>query len=327
MDIPGFVDLQVNGHKGIDFSSPQLTEEDFIFACKALISEGTVAFLPTIITSSASTFERNLRLMARCMQRDDLKGALLGFHVEGPFISEKDGARGAHNSEWVRKPDTGFLDKLYKWSDKRIKLLTISADVEGAAGLCRYATKELGITVSLGHHLASEEELDKAAAAGARALTHLGNGIPRLLPRHHNSLWAGLANDNLSAMMIADGHHIPPSIIKTIIRTKGVSRVIVVSDASPIAGLPPGEYNTLGNEVILEESGRLYNPETGYLVGSSSTMLECMNYLRSLDLLTHDELMRVGFFNPLQLIDVDSSVVLHESPSLIEKKDNQFLLK
>ncbi|WP_372634949.1 N-acetylglucosamine-6-phosphate deacetylase [Fodinibius sp.] len=327
MDIPGFVDLQVNGHKGIDFSSPQLTEEDFVFACKALIREGTAAFLPTIITSSATTFERNLRLMANCMGRDDLTNALLGFHVEGPFISEKDGARGAHNSEWVRKPDTGFLDKLYKWSGERIKLLTISADVEGAADLCRHATSELGITVSLGHHLATGEELDKAADAGARALTHLGNGIPRLLPRHHNPLWAGLANDRLSAMMIADGHHIPPSVIKTIIRTKGVSRVIVVSDASPIAGLPPGEYNTLGNEVILEESGRLYNPETGYLVGSSSTMLDCMNYLGSLDLLTDDELMQVGFFNPLQLIDVDSPVVLNESPSLIERKEGKFVLK
>ncbi|SHG60803.1 N-acetylglucosamine-6-phosphate deacetylase [Fodinibius roseus] len=327
IDIPGFIDLQVNGHKGIDFSSPQLTEEDFVFACKALISEGTVAFLPTIITSSAAIFERNLRLMADCMRRSDLTNALLGFHVEGPFISEEDGARGAHNSKWVRKPDSGFLDKLYKWSDQRIKLLTISADVEGAADLCRYATKELGITVSLGHHLATGEELDSAAAAGARALTHLGNGIPRLLPRHHNPLWAGLANDNLSAMMIADGHHIPPSIIKTIIRTKGISKTIVVSDASPIAGLPPGEYNTLGNEVILEESGRLYNPETGYLVGSSSTMLECMNYLRSLDLLTDDELMQVGFFNPLQLIDVEPSGIINDAVSLIEKKEDMFVLK
>src|SRR5699024_7076675 len=135
-----------------------------------------------------------------------------------------------------------------------------------------------------------EKDLEQLVGSGARSLTHLGNGIPRLLPRHHNPLWAGIANDNLSAMIISDGHHIPPSILKTIIRTKGVSKTMVVSDASPVAGLPPGTYNTLGNDVILEDSGHLYNPETGYLVGSSSTMLDCMNYLCSLELLMPEEL-------------------------------------
>lgn len=327
MEIPGFVDLQVNGYKGIDFSNPTLSEEEFVFACKELIKHGTVAFLPTIITSSASVFERNLRLMARSVKHEELKNSILGFHVEGPFISDKDGARGAHNAKWVRKPDPNFLDKLYSWSGENIKLLTIAADVDGAADLCRYATDKLGITVSLGHQMATEEQLEQNVASGARALTHLGNGIPRLLPRHHNPLWAGLANDDLSAMIIADGHHLPPSILKTVLRTKGTSKVTVVSDASPIAGLPPGKYHTLGNDVVLEASGRLYNPETGYLVGSSSTMLDCMNYLQSLDLLSPGELLDLGFYNPLRLIDADASIVLHSTPSLIAKQGDQFFLK
>lgn len=326
MEIPGFIDLQVNGHKGIDFSNPNLTEEDFIFACNDLVSQGTAAFLPTIITSSASTFERNLTIMSSAMKRPELKRSIPGFHVEGPFISEQDGARGAHNSEWVRKPDKNFLDKLYEWSGENIKLLTIAADVEGADELCRYATDKLGITVSLGHQMATDEDLELSVASGARSLTHLGNGLPRMLPRHHNPLWAGLANDRLTAMIIADGHHIPPSIIKTVIRTKGISKVIVVSDASPIAGLPPGEYNTLGNEVILEDSGRLYNPKTGYLVGSSSTMLDCMNYLQSLDLVTYEELLDIGFYNPLQLIDVDPTTIVNKNSSMITNKEGKFCL-
>lgn len=327
MAIPGFIDLQVNGYKGIDFSSPDLTEEEFVFACKELIKQGTVAFLPTIITSSIPTFKRNLRLMANSIKQNNLQKSILGFHVEGPFISKRDGARGAHNPEWVQQPDINFLDKLYEWSGENIKLLTIAAEIQGAAALCRYATTELGITVSLGHQMTTEEDLEEIVDAGARSLTHLGNGIPRTLHRHHNPLWAGIANDSLSAMIISDGHHIPPSVIKTIIRTKGTSNVIVVSDASPIAGLPPGTYNTLGNDVILENSGRLYNPESGYLVGSSSTMLDCMKYLRSLDLLTLKELLDVGFYNPLHLINVESSVILKNLPSLIEIRDDQFCLK
>lgn len=324
MDVPGFVDLQVNGYKGIDFSSPDLTEEEFVFACRDLLQQGTVAFLPTIITSSRNTFKRNLRLMAGAMD-GSLSEYLPGIHVEGPFISAEEGAKGAHNPEWVRKPDINFLDKLYEWSEGKIKLLTIAGEVEGAADLCKYATTKLGITVSLGHQLATEKDLEQCVSTGASALTHLGNGIPKLLPRHDNPLWAGIANDNLSAMVISDGHHLPSSILKTIIRTKGISNVIVVSDASPIAGLPPGKYNTLGNDVILEASGHLYNPETGYLVGSSSTMLDCMNYLLSLDFLSVEDLLKMGFYNPLQLINVDPPLSTNNSIAY-DKDKNQFVL-
>jgi N-acetylglucosamine-6-phosphate deacetylase len=304
MEIPGFIDLQVNGYKGVDFSSSDLTRKEFVSACRELIEAGTVGFLPTIITSPTATYKRNLQLIAQAIENSEINGSVLGVHLEGPFLSNQEGAIGAHNPAWVQQPDTGLLDKLYEWSGENIKLLTIAAETEGAEELCQHAAT-LGITVSLGHHMATEADLQKIANAGARSLTHLGNGLPHKLDRHHNPLWAGIANDDLQAMIISDGHHLPPSIIKTIIRTKGISNTIIVSDASPIAGLPSGRYTTLGNEALLEESGRLYNPETGYLVGSSSTMLDCMNFLSSLDLLSLEELMNAGFYNPLNLIHTD----------------------
>jgi N-acetylglucosamine-6-phosphate deacetylase len=324
MEIPGFVDLQVNGYKGVDFSSPDLTEERFVFASKELIRQGTVVFLPTVISSSDYIYERNLKLIAGVMSHEDLEGHVGGIHLEGPFISAEDGARGAHDARWVRKPDVEFLEKLYQWSGETIKLITIAAEAEGAEVLCEHATK-LGITVSLGHQMASEGDIRRLGNSGARSLTHLGNGVPRSLPRHDNPIWSGLANDDLTAMVIADGHHLPPAVLKTVIRTKGPSRLIVVSDASPIAGLPSGRYNTLGNDVILEASGRVHNPETGYLVGSSSTMIECMNYLLSQELLETDELLDLGFYNPLRLINIASSFVIDNSPSYIEKK-GKFIL-
>jgi N-acetylglucosamine-6-phosphate deacetylase len=324
MQIPGFVDLQVNGFKGISFSDLDLTEERFVYACKSLIEEGTVAFLPTIITAPLEVYEQNLRLIAKAMRRDDLKEHILGIHVEGPFISEKDGARGAHNIDWVRKPDNNLLDKLNQWADGRIKMLTISADLERADELCRHAV-DLGITVSLGHQLATEGDLERLAKSGARSLTHLGNGLPNILPRHKNPLWAGIANDDLIAMIITDGHHIPPSIIKAVLRTKGISKVVVVSDAAPIAGLPPGRYKTLGNDVILDESGFLHNPEKGHLVGSSATMLDCINYLASLDLLNQEDLLKVGFYNPLKLIDIDPSVIQGPISLAYDETQQKFL--
>lgn len=320
MEIPGFVDLQVNGYKGVDFSSSDLTRDRFVFASKELIKAGTVLFLPTIISSSEEVYQQNLKLISDVIEKTDLKNHIPGIHLEGPFISDVDGARGAHQPKWIKKPDIKLLDQLVEWSGEKIKLLTTAADLKDSDKLCRHAV-DLGITVSLGHHMAGEADLKKLAASGAQSLTHLGNGVPRTIKRHENPIWAGLANDDLTAMMITDGHHLPPSIIKVVLRTKGAANVIVVSDASPISGLPPGKYSTLGNDVILEESGRLYNPETGYLVGSSSTMIDCMNYLHTLNLLSKNELFEVGFFNPLRLLGIEPRGILDNFKSRIELEE------
>jgi N-acetylglucosamine-6-phosphate deacetylase len=268
-----------------------------------LLQAGTTAFLPTLITSPAEVYAHCLPIIAAVSQQDEFQGRVLGIHLEGPFISREDGARGAHNAAWVREPDVDYLDQLIDWSDGRVKILTIAADQPGAAELARHAT-ERGITVSLGHQMADEEDLARLVVAGAGALTHLGNGVPALLSRHRNPIWAGLDNDDLSALIIADGHHLPPSVLKTFIRTKGPERCIIVSDASPLAGLPAGEYESMGAHVVLEQNGLLHNPATGYMAGSSATILTCANHLASLNLVRPEELLRMFWGNPLRLIGV-----------------------
>lgn len=324
--VPGFVDLQVNGFKGIDFSSPDLTEKDFIHACRLLLAEGTTAFLPTVITSPRYVYERNLPLIATVMESDEFQGRLLGIHLEGPFISGQPGAVGAHNPDYVRKPDTSLLDQLHEWSGGAIRLLTLAAELDGADELARLAVS-LGITVSIGHTLADEADMERLAQAGATALTHLGNGLPNMLHRHHNPIWAGLANDGLAMMIISDGHHLPSPMMKSLIRAKGVAEVAIVSDASPVAGLPPGHYTTLGCEAILEESGRLHNPQMGCLVGSTATMLQCMNYLASLGFLSMGELVEMGFHNPLRFIGINPGDVRGELQASYEDEAGVFAFR
>jgi len=308
---PGLVDLQVNGYLGIDFSSPELTEEGFASACRSMIGAGTTVFLPTMITSPFEVYERNLPLMAKVMDRDEFSGRLPGFHIEGPFISSEPGARGAHDPEWIVPCDTTLLDQMIEFSGNKIRLMTIGADVEGAFAFTRYAVEQ-GITISLGHHMAGQEELERLAEAGAKSLTHFGNGVPMMVDRHNNPIWAGLGNDNLWAMIVTDGHHLPISLIKTIIRTKGWRRCILVSDASPLAGMGPGCYTTLGNEVILEPDGRLYNPKGGHLVGSSATLRECTDYLAKIGIAGEDEIIAMTFYNPLKLVGIDPAEIMKD---------------
>jgi N-acetylglucosamine-6-phosphate deacetylase len=304
LHLPGLVDLQVNGYKGVDFSGSDLTEADFVRACRAMLAAGATAFLPTMITSPEDVYRHNLPIMAKVLQRQEFRRSLLGIHLEGPFISPQEGARGAHNPDWIRKPDLHFLEKLIDWADGCAKLITLAADLEGAQELTRYAVGA-GISVSLGHQMADEEDLDRLVHAGAVAITHLGNGVPAMLPRHHNPVWAALAEDRLAAMIITDSHHLPASVVKTIIRAKGPESCVVVSDASPLAGLAPGSYpapGLPGRKAILTDSGQLYEPASGYLIGSSATMLQCMNWLASLRLVSLEGLAAMGFYNPLRII-------------------------
>jgi N-acetylglucosamine-6-phosphate deacetylase len=306
--LPGFVDLQVNGFLGVDFSSPDLTAESFALACRELLKRGTVAFLPTLITCPISVYRRNLPILAEVMEREEFRGRLLGLHLEGPFISTQAGAVGAHDPRYVIPPDLKLLQDLIAWANDQVRLITLAPELPGADQLARYAVGK-GITVSLGHTLATAHDMGRLVQAGATALTHLGNGVPNTLPRHDNPIWAGLAQDALSAMLIADGHHLPAPVLKVMLRAKGTNRCIIVSDASPVAGMPPGEYVTLGNRAVLEPSGLLHNPEKGCLVGSSATLLDCMNHLARQRWLSFEDMVAVGLRNPLRLIGLDESAV------------------
>lgn len=323
-DIPGFVDLQVNGYAGVDFSSPDLTEDAFIAAVRRLRAEGTAVFLPTLITSPQDIYERNLPLIVRAIDRAGLGRICPGIHLEGPFISPLPGAVGAHDARWVRRPDPRLLRRLFELADGRIRLLTLAPELARAAELARFAVAA-GATVSAGHTMAGPDDLDRFFRAGARALTHLGNGVPQMLPKFGNPIWAGLADDRYTAMLIADGHHIPPGPLKAMLRVKGTARVVVTSDASPPAGLPPGRYRALGNDIVIHRDGSLRNPEKGCFVGSSATMLHCINHLASLDLLSPAGLTAVGFANPLRLVGLRAAAVPPERLVRFDRATGRFV--
>lgn len=304
--VPGFVDLQVNGFGGVDFSDPDVTPEAVREAFHGVLARGTAAFVPTVITSPLEVYRRNIPILIRMMDVEEFQGRVLGLHLEGPFISSVPGAVGAHDPAFVREPSPSLLHEILALGQGRISMLTVAAEVPGVERLVREA-RSRGIVVSLGHSLYWTDHLERLHEAGATALTHLGNGLPNLLPRHENPIWAGLADERFAVMVIADGHHLPIPVLKVMVRAAGASRLVVVSDASPVAGLPPGEYHVLGNRAILEPSGRLYNPDKQCLVGSTATMLECMNTLASLGVLTLAELLSVGIANPMKLIGRDLS--------------------
>ena len=297
----GWVDLQVNGHKGVDYSDPALTPDMILRSIEELLATGTAIFLPTIVTGDLAKNVRNALMIRDVVESHGLKAHVPGVHFEGPFISPVPGAVGAHDPKYVVPPSAENIAKLIDPCVGWVRIVTIAAESEGAAEAIA-ALRERGAVVSVGHHMATAEQVRAAADAGAKLLTHLGNGCPNLLDRHRNPFYAGLAEDRLTAMIITDGHHLPGELIKIILRVKGTDKVIITSDASSVTGFPPGDYSTLGNKAILYPGGKLYNPDKQCLVGSASTISDCMNFLASLDLLTDAELKQVGRDNPLAVL-------------------------
>ncbi len=241
---PGLVDLQVNGYGGQEFSAPDLTVEKVLQIALAMDRFGLSRFCPTITTNSREVIEHALRTIAQaCRQLPEVADRVVGIHLEGPYISRQDGARGAHPLMHCRAPDWQEFQQFQKAAEGRIRIITLSPEYPEAEEFIRRASAS-GVVVSIGHTAATPEQIHQAAEAGARMSTHLGNGCHPILPRHRNYLWAQLAEDRLTAGLIGDGFHLPPDVLKCLIRAKGPERCVLVSDLSGMAGLPPGRYST-----------------------------------------------------------------------------------
>jgi N-acetylglucosamine-6-phosphate deacetylase len=265
----GFIDLQINGYGGDDVNVEDLDPETIVSLAGKVVATGVTTFFPTVITSSEERITAALRAIATARKRSRLVANVVPWiHVEGPYISAVDGFRGAHPEEHVRPPSLPEFDRWQEASGGLVKMITLSPHFEGVEVYIAHVTAR-GTHVSLGHTDATPEQVRKAVDAGARLSTHLGNGTPTTLPRHPNVVWTQLAEDRLTATLIADSQHLPTETLKAIMRAKGVNRSILVSDTVALAGMPPGIYETpVGGRVELQESGRLSLAGTDYLAGA-----------------------------------------------------------
>lgn len=166
-------------------------------------------------------------------------------------------------------PDPEKVEALLDLEPGFVRLVTLGADAENAAGAVRLL-RSRGVAVSVGHHLADSGEIAAAADAGAQALTTSATACRAWFRATGIRSGPDWAEERLSAMIITDGHHLPPELIRVICKVKGAAKIIVTSDASPGAGLPPGPCRVFGSDAILEPGGRLYNPATAISPGRRS---------------------------------------------------------
>lgn len=301
---PGFIDNQVNGYKGIDFTDPGLTVAQIRTVTAELRNEGVTSYLPTLITGNPVDLIRNLKVFNEAIRDPSIGASIPGIHLEGPYISPVDGYRGAHNRQWTRLPDWREFMKFQKASGNHIRQITLAPELSGAIAFIRKA-REAGVIVALGHHNAPASVIEEAVTAGATLSTHLGNGCANMIHRHHNPIWPQLAEPRLYAGIIADGFHLTIPEMKVFYSVKGVNKLILVSDMTQIGGLAPGEHLWNGKKVVLEKNGALKYPEQDVLAGSSVTLRKCVENMTKYTGCSLTDSVKMATFNPAAINNLD----------------------
>jgi len=259
---PGFVDIHFHGAMG--FSTMDATQEAIHTISKFVVKYGVTSFLPTTWSATPELTFSCIENVANTPQTED--GARhLGVHVEGPYLSLEH--RGAQLPQLIRKPD---VDEYRKWFETGvIKLVTFAPENQGAKQLVKEGL-ENGVEFSIGHSGATYEQVVEAANMGVRQATHIFNGMMGLHHRRPGTVGGVLVEDRIYAQLICDGIHIHPVVVKMLIRAKGTSRVILITDAIRGAGLDDGDYDFAGQKIIVRD-GIARTPEGG-LSGSTLTM-------------------------------------------------------
>lgn len=268
----GLVDAQVNGFDGHDVNADDVEPAAIVAITDALAAHGVTSWVPTVITGSKERILHALDSIRRARDADErIAAAIPCAHLEGPFISRIDGARGVHDIAHVRPIDA---DEVASWLEVGpVGVVTVAGEDEDSPEHIR-RIRALGIDVSIGHTAADHVSIGRAIDAGATLATHLGNGIPTLIPRHPNPIWTLLADERVRVGLIADGHHLPAETLTAMIRAKGPRGAYLVSDLTALGGAAPGRYTTsVGGAVELRDDLRLSHVGSAMLAGAAATLM------------------------------------------------------
>ena len=253
---PGWIDLQVNGAYGFDFTTDVTA---VVQVAKRLPMTGVTAFLPTVITSPLENYPPIFRDLAAATI--DADGAeILGVHLEGPYLNPK--RKGAHNANFLRAPN---VNEIETWAGSPlVRMVTLALELPGALEMIRRLRTQ-GVVVSAGHSDAGYAQAVNAFQNGVGYGTHLYNAMSPLTHREPGLVGAYLATD-MPCGLIVDGVHVHPAVVNATYRAKGARGITLVTDAMAAMGMGPGRYKLGDREVIVDaNSARL---DDGTLAGS-----------------------------------------------------------
>ncbi len=311
---PGFIDVHIHGAMGVDTMTA--TSEDLLSVSQFLATQGVTGWLPTLVPAPLADYEGAVTAIEGSMQQqaDEQHSAgarVLGVHYEGPFVNQMQcGAlRTEHFKSFSGASDVEAL--AVPRNEGSVRMMTLAPETEGGIELVEELVSR-GWVASIGHTRAELEVLDRAFTAGARHMTHFMNAMAPFNHRAPGPVGWGLAREDVSCDLIADGIHLDPLVLRLLLKTKAADRLSLISDAIAAAGKGDGEYQIWG-ETITVKNGRTSNSR-GSIAGSVITMLDAVRMMLSLGASELD-VARMAATNPARLLLLD-----HECGGIEEGK-------
>ncbi len=299
----GFFDIQVNGYRGVDFQSDQLTGQQLHDVCQHLSDDGVEGILATLTTDHVDKLVSRLKRIVEFRSQDALiAGIVAGFHIEGPFLNETAGYRGAHPQDAIHPANEDEMARMLDAAGGLTRIVTLAPEGDAAQKVTRMLVKT-GVRVSAGHCNPSLDELRAGIDAGVSLFTHVGNGCPMQMHRHDNIVQRALSfSDTLWLCFIADGAHIPFFALKNYLRCAGLERCVIVTDCMSAAGMKPGRYRLGHWDVLVGPDMVARAPDGSHLVGAAITMPQTYKNLTEKMGLSATDARRLVVDNPRKAI-------------------------
>ena len=305
---PGLVDIHAHGGWGVDFADGD--PEALPLALRRHLADGTTSLLATTGTAPLPEVWRAFDAIRERMRRPDPDGSrLLGIHMEGPFLNPAQA--GAHDPALLRMPAAEERERLLSYAGDLARV-TLAPELDGALDLIADLAAR-GVLVSGGHSDAFYPQVCRAMEAGMRHITHLWSSmstVRRIGPKRHSGmLEAALMEDGLTGEIIADGHHLPTSLMRMAVRLKGVDRLCLVSDAMRASGQGPGEYDVCGLKAVVEPGGGVaMTADRTAFAGSIATMRQCLRQMVDVVGLSFGDALRMATLTPATILGVEERV-------------------
>ena len=308
---PGFIDIHVHGGGGGDFMDAD--EETYLRIASTHQNHGTTSMLATTLTSSDEELYAVFEAFRRTKAIEDVT-CLYGLHLEGPYFS--DAQKGAQDPRYIRSPDPSHYIPILEKGGDIIKRWSVAPELDGAMELGRLLFAK-GILAAIGHSNAEYETALEARENGYTLLTHFYSGMSSIVRkggfRHPGLIETGYMTDSLNIEIIADGCHLPSSLLRLVYTSFGADRVAVITDALRGAGTDSDKMiiGSLkdGYEVDIEDGvGKL--PDRSGFAGSIATTDRLVRNMKNLAFAPLTDAVRMASMTPARIAGIRNKGIL-----------------
>ena len=307
--VPGFIDLLVHGGAG-GFGFSDESDESIEKISDYFLRKGSTSLLASLHAKPKQALLDDLSRVGRYI-KENPQSNIIGIHMEGPYLNSE--LKGAMNANYLWKPSISSFREMWKASEKTIKMMTISPELDGALDVIREASFH-GVVCSIGHSTASYEVVDLAIDNGAAHVTHMFNAMKPIHHRNPGVATAALLRDELKIQLIADTYHVHPATMELLIKSKTPKGIVLITDSIRVGGMHEGEQTQFSDQKVTL-SGDKAVMDDGTIAGSTLTLNKAIKNIIETTGIKITDAVRMATVNAAKVIKLDKGILSSGKPA------------